>query len=233
MRFKHSHLASIVGYMLLSWLLAHIKISFLVGTQTAHFSLAHCLIPLVGLFAGSLGISCFFGLRTLITTSHSLLIACHLPSVAAALYLATFNKNKNTISLSKKLFLSLIPLTCMILFNLHPVGNQAFTYSFFWLIPLATLIIPHTNLFFHMLGSTFTAHAVGSVLWLYAGLIPDPQTWVYLIPVVALERVLFASGMYVGYTIIRKITHFRLASGYNPSSQQNCDGSLEVGGLSR
>ena len=197
-----------------------------------YFSLTHCLIPLIGLFAGSLGASYFFALRTLIIGSHSLLLACHLPSLAAALYLATFHKEKNTISLSKKLLLGLIPLTCMVLFNLHPVGNQAFTYSFFWFIPLATLLVPHNNLFFHMIGSTFTAHAVGSILWLYGGLIPDPQTWVHLIPVVALERLFFASGMYVGYTIIRKIAHFRLTARYNPSSQ-NYVGSLGVSGLSR
>ena len=52
-----------------------------------------------------------------------------------------------------------------------------------------------------MLGSTFTAHAVGSVIWLYAGLVPNPETWLALIPVVVLERILFASGMFVGYTI--------------------------------
>ena len=43
-------------------------------------------------------------------------------------------------------------------------------------------------------GATFTAHAVGSVAFLYAFNIPA-ATWMALIPVVAFERGLFALGI--------------------------------------
>ena len=190
----------------LTWLLLPLKISFLVGTQMASFSLAHCLVPLIGLVTGGIGALAFFSLRTLfafgaLTSFSSLLLACHLPTLASALYLAAFNKSHYSISTRKKILLASIAVSCMILFNLHPVGAVAGLYSLFWLIPLASLALPHQNLFIHMLGSTFTAHAVGSVIWLYAGLVPNPETWLALIPVVVLERILFASGMFVGYTI--------------------------------
>jgi hypothetical protein len=54
--------------------------------------------------------------------------------------------------------------------------------------------VPQKNIFFTSLGSTFTAHAVGSVIWLYT----IPMTagmWLALIPIVALERLCFATGM--------------------------------------
>lgn len=191
-------------------LLSMYKISFLVGTQTAHFSLAHCIMPLIGLFLGGLGATAFFAFKTLSAGSGSFLLACHLPTLSASLYLAAIDHNKYTISWIKKLLLALIPMTCMTLFVLHPVGWHATPYALFWVIPLISLMIPHQNLFFHMLGSTFTAHAVGSVLWLYAGLVPDPNSWIALIPVVMLERFLFASGMFVGYTIIHKFVVFPL-----------------------
>lgn len=187
--------------LLLTWLLAQVKISFLVGTQMASFSLAHCLTPLIGLLAGGIGATAFFAART-VFNSGSLILACHLPTFGAALYLSALTTTNYNISLGKKLVLAAIPLGCMLLFILHPVGYAAFVYSLFWLIPLASLAIPHNNLFFHMLGSTFTAHAIGSVLWLYAGLIPDAHIWINLIPVVIIERLLFASGMFVGYNII-------------------------------
>ena len=48
------------------------------------------------------------------------------------------------------------------------------------------------------LGATFTAHAVGSVIWLYT--MPMAQeAWLALIPQVAIERLTFAAGIVVAY----------------------------------
>jgi hypothetical protein len=201
MNITRKNLLFIGGYMALTWLLSAIKISFLVGTHATYFSLSHCIAPLTGLFIGSLGATIFFAAKTLFWSPSSFIIACHLPSLSAALYLAIINNNNYTMSPLKRLLLSSIPLMCMILFNLHPVGWQSAPYSLFWLIPIVSLFMQHNNLFIHMLGSTFTAHAVGSVLWLYAGLVPEPETWINLMPVVALERLLFATGMFLMYAI--------------------------------
>ncbi len=189
-----------VSLSLLSW----IKISSFVGAAAAGFSLSHCLSPLIGLLAGGVGAMTFFFVRTCVqigmaATLPAFVFACHLPTLAAALYLASLHKTQYTIDFTKKLLLALIPLSCIALFCIHSTGCQAWAYSLFWVIPVATLFINHTSLFAHMLGSTFAAHAVGSVVWLYCGPALTPALWLALIPVVMLERLLLASGMTVGY----------------------------------
>ena len=72
----------------------------------------------------------------------------------------------------------LVPVLCMALFGLHPVGSQAFAYTLYWLIPVTLYIMSSlvnvlprfqqfTPIFLQALSSTFIAHAVGSVIWLY------------------------------------------------------------------
>lgn len=185
-------------------LLSLIKISSLLGATNAGFSLSHCLSPLIGLVAGSMGAMAFFCIRTCLhigmaATLPAFVFACHLPTLAAALYLSSLHTTQYTIHFTKKLFLALIPVSCIVLFCIHPIGCQAWAYSLFWFIPLATLFINHSYLTAHMLGSTFTAHAVGSVVWLYCGPVLTPTMWLALIPVVMLERLIFASGMTIGY----------------------------------
>ncbi|MEM4348638.1 MAG: hypothetical protein QXN37_03655 [Candidatus Anstonellaceae archaeon] len=112
-----------------------------------------------------------------------------LPMVFAAFYFAKYAKGKLT--------QAAVPLLCMAAFVLHPVGSQAWVYSLYWLIPLIALILPE-NLFARSLGATFTAHSIGSVIWLYS--FPStPEFWIALIPVVAFERLLFASGIAVSF----------------------------------
>ena len=86
----------------------------------------------------------------------------------------------------------------MVAFIAHPVGAQAWVYSLYWLIPVVLYFLRKESLFLTALGSTFTAHAVGSVIWIYANPM-TPQAWLVLIPVVFIERFVFASGMVVAY----------------------------------
>ena len=114
----------------------------------------------------------------------------------AAVYFASNRKNLSKAS-------SFIPLVCMGLFWLHPVGQQAWFYALYWLIPLAGKFLSK-RLFFRSLGSTFTAHAVGSTLWLYT--VPMPaEAWIALIPVVAMERILFAAGISVSFVALNTV----------------------------
>jgi len=117
------------------------------------------------------------------------------PMLFAAFYFAKYSKGK--------LVQALVPLACMALFIAHPIGAQVWFYSLYWLIPAAVLLLPE-NLFARSLGSTFTAHSIGSIIWLYA----FPSTaafWVALIPVVAFERLLFASGISVSYVAFNTV----------------------------
>ncbi len=53
----------------------------------------------------------------------------------------------------------------------------------------------------HALASTFIAHAVGSVIWLYT--VPMvASAWLALIPIVACERLLYTAGIVMGDAVI-------------------------------
>lgn len=86
-----------------------------------------------------------------------------------------------------------LPLFCMGLFIVHPVGNQAWMYSLYWIIP-SCLWLVQDNVWTRALQASFVAHAVGSVVWLYSGTMPA-EFWIGLIPVVIFERLLMAVGI--------------------------------------
>jgi hypothetical protein len=94
-----------------------------------------------------------------------------------------------------------LPLLCMALFVSHPVGAAAAPYAFYWFIPMIIAMMRTENIWLHSLASTFTAHAVGSVIWLYT-MPMTPAAWLALIPLVACERILYASGIVVGHSVI-------------------------------
>jgi hypothetical protein len=170
-----------------------VKLSFVVGSQMIWFSGTNAILPLAGAFGGIAGCAMIFLMRQLIhlfffkTISLSFLAFC-VPGFCASLYWATCHY---AIRL-------LLPLLCMALFIIHPVGEQAWVYSLYWLIPVALYLRPHSSLFLHALGSTFIAHAVGSVIWLYTVPMTVHQ-FMLLIPLVLVERILFALGMVLAY----------------------------------
>lgn len=195
-------------FALVITILSLLKLSFF-AHHSVGFSYAHCIAPLVGLFVGAPGALLLFCIRSVIqafthTSWYGMLKICYVPTLAAAGYLSLLSP-QYSISLTKRLVYACIPLSCIILFCASTYPTNASLYSLFWFIPLATLCIPHTNLFFHMLGSTFTAHAVGSILWLYFGPIMTPDMWISLIPIVMLERLIFACGMMMSYTMIMNL----------------------------
>lgn len=98
-----------------------------------------------------------------------------------------------------------VALVCMVLFILHPIGREAWQYSMYWWIPVLAVFFPQ-SLFFRSLGSTFTAHAVGGVVFLYAFNLPA-SLWLGLIPVVFVERMLFAGGIWLSFFIFNYALH--------------------------
>lgn len=176
--------------------LSLIKISFLVGSQMVFFSGINVMVPLSGAFGGVIGSGMMFLVRQLLhlmffkTLSLSFLALC-VPGLFASLYWTT---QHYAIRL-------LLPLACMVLFVMHPVGAQAFVYSLYWLIPVVLYFVPRRSLFLHAVGSTFVAHAVGSVIWIYT----VPMTagmFLGLMPIVPLERAIFALGMVVMHNLM-------------------------------
>ncbi|MBI5152186.1 hypothetical protein HZA39_01525 [Candidatus Peregrinibacteria bacterium] len=92
----------------------------------------------------------------------------------------------------------LIPGAAMIAFWIHPEGRQAWYYAFYWIIPFAMYFLRDRFLFARALGATFTAHCVGSVLFLWLLNLKAPM-WIGLIPIVWMERGLMAIGITLTY----------------------------------
>ena len=184
--------ASYAGLVKIAGLL---KVSFLVGSQMIWFSATNSVLPLAGAFGGVMGSGLVFLARQLLhliffkTVSLSFLAFC-VPGFFASLYWSTQHYAVRL----------LLPIACIGLFVIHPVGAQAFVYSLYWLIPVVLYFVSKKSLFLQALGSTFIAHAVGSVIWLYT----MPMTaamWMGLMPIVLFERILFAVGMVVAHRI--------------------------------
>lgn len=175
------------------------KVSFIIGAYMACFSATSIVMPLSGAFGGMAGACAVSGLilgmkllcGSLISFKY---LAYHIPGLFAALYWTT----------PSLIIRVVVPFVCMIAFIMHPVGGQAWVYSLYWLVPITLYFWPKKNLFFTALGSTFIAHAVGSVIWMYADPMSAP-VWLGLIPIVALERLIFASGMVIMHTVLSKM----------------------------
>lgn len=191
------------------------KFSYIVGSQRAFFSAINCTGPLMRYFNGLGAFACmavrkllyikFFAPKTLNVT-YTFGIGFFNPLVY---YIPTVLASGYWFSSSKGIRL-LLPMLCMILFMVHPIGYQAIYYSWFWIIPMVIHFLPYRIPFFEALGTTFLAHALGSVLYLYFQPM-SAEYWLVLIPVVIIERLLFASGMtlvYYAAQLIRKTNLF-------------------------
>jgi hypothetical protein len=100
----------------------------------------------------------------------------------------------------------IIPALAMFAFWAHPEGRQAWFYALFWLIPIAAHFY-RDKLFVRSLGSTFTAHAVGGAIWIWVFNLPA-SVWISLIPIVILERTLFAAGISLSYVLMTNVVAY-------------------------
>lgn len=189
-----------------------ISISQIMGSSQ-NFTLFEFLGPIGGMFLGPIfgAVSAFFVRILNIVIFHQsldfLTIVRFLPAILAAVYFGL--KQKKT---------AIIFPICMALFLLNPIGRQAWMYSLIWLIPFVATF-GKNKLILNSLGATFTAHAVGSVIFLYSfGL--TPATWISLIPVVFIERGIFTLGIWgsclVFNFVLDKVSSFKFASSLRP-----------------
>lgn len=199
-----------IFFIVLGLLAFQVSVNKIVGSGQS-FTLFEFLGPIGGMFLGPVlgAVSAFFvRLLNIIIFNQKidfLTIIRFLPVMLAAVYFGL--KTKKT---------AIIFPICIALFLLNPIGRQAWMYSFIWIIPfVATFFKKH--LILNSLGATFTAHAVGSVIFLYTfGL--TPAIWVSLIPVVFIERGFFTVGIFVSCYIfnfiLSKITNLKFASSF-------------------
>ncbi len=95
----------------------------------------------------------------------------------------------------------------IIVWNAHPIGRSVWYFSLFWIIPIAMHPVRDRFLLARALGATFTQHAVGGALWIWVFALPAP-VWNGLIPVVAVERALFAVGIAVSYVALNHLLSY-------------------------
>ena len=174
-----------------------VKIAPIVGSNCSFFSLTDALMPLagvVGIGVGSLAFLMRIGLTFFKISVSIMAPVYHLPGFCASASWAYPN------------FLMKVglPFLCMVFFVMHPCGFYAAPYVLYWLIPMAIYFSGKKAIFLQALSSTFIAHAVGSVIWLYAKSLPTP-VWLGLIPVVIFERLLYAAVMTVVYYGVREL----------------------------
>lgn len=187
--FRHIIPSAFISSILLG--ISYCTLQYALGAKFLLFSGLNVVFPALGFLYGP-GIACIMlclkkivgyawvgsALYTPFTT--------YIPTLSALLY---WKPQFHSIRL-------LIPLFCMVAFLCHPVGGKAWVFTFYWLIPMIMYFIKHKSLFMHALSATFMQHAVGAVLWLYA--VPTtPELWYSLIPLVLVERLLFATGTVV------------------------------------
>ncbi|MBI2009709.1 MAG: hypothetical protein HYS86_00885 [Candidatus Chisholmbacteria bacterium] len=194
-RFK---LVPIVAFVLLGVLALQIPFTKLLGADV-RFTLFDLFAPIAGkLFAPVLGVFGVFIALLVDFLLHgaSLTVGSLIrffPTLFAVWY---FGSRKHTSSL--------IAVAAIIAFNLHPIGRTVWFYSLFWTIPLIMSYFKNKHVLARALGSTFTAHAVGGALWIWAFNLPA-ATWISLIPIVILERSVFTLGIAGSYLLVTKI----------------------------
>ncbi len=166
--------------------LSHVNVVPLFGVHQKSLSLASVLMPLAGVLVSWVA-PFIAGGRSFIAfalTGSYWSFGLYLPGLFGALAW----RSKNIV------IHCVVPLACMFLFIMHTQGAGAPLYTTYWLIPVALWFVGRNSLLERALASTFVAHAIGSVVWLYAYSIPS-HVWHSLIPVVFFERLLFALAL--------------------------------------
>jgi hypothetical protein len=156
------------------------------GSLKSSFSLAHCTAPLLGFFCASSTIWYAFILRSCITYLVQAQFSLYLPTLGGTLWLSS----------KSRLFKMAVPALCIGLFASHAQASPLVTC--YWIIPLILSFAPKRFIFLQALASTFTTHAVGSVLWLYTHN-TDPLFWNALLWWIPFERLCYALILTTSY----------------------------------
>ncbi len=213
---------------LFTGLAKYATITFLVGSKAMLLSASSIISPMLGILGGKrfsllYFISQFFlnFLKITLLGYKFILLGYQIPQFFASFYWLS----------SSRLARSIVPIISIILFIAHPTGYLAWKYATLWLIPILISFFAFDKIFFKALGATFTAHSVGSVLWIYS--IPmSPESFISLIPIAIIERILFALGMISVYYFVIFVKslkgqtielHSRMI-GFNDKAFSNNDG---------
>lgn len=194
----------IAAFILIGFGAMQVPFSKIIGSDLK-FSLFDFYGPIAAAFVGSIwGLVTVLAMEVVNWIWHGFAVDTatiirFFPMLFAVLYFA-----------KKSRLILLVPAIAMIAFWLHPEGRGAWYYAFYWLIPIAMYFLYDKFLLARALGTTFTAHCVGSTLFLYA-LNLKTAVWISLIPVVWKERVLMAVGIMLTYLLFNYALSFIFA----------------------
>jgi len=224
-KFQISNLKSQIGrnklifvliFIVLGFIALQIPINKLAGSRVS-FTLFDLFAPISGAFLGSvysiIAVFLMQGFNLLVHGVSNIdkgAIIRLFPTLFAVLYFSLATKSKKNSN-----YILLVPLVSMVAFNLHPIGRIVWYYSLFWLIPF--LVWPFRNRFLlaRALGATFTAHSVGGAVWIWVFSL-QASVWTSLIPVVAMERLIFALGISASYILMNNILAYLSVKSFLP-----------------
>ena len=192
----------IIIFAVLGFLALQIPVAELEGSK-AKFMVYDAFAPIAGSFIGTLpGVVAVFLMQFINFLKDGAVvqdigtIIRFFPMLFAVLYFAR-----------KSNFNLVIQVLAIIAFIAHPIGQTVWYYTLFWTIPIIAHFFRDKFLLARALGATFTAHAVGGALWIWAFAMPA-GVWISLIPVVAMERALFALGICVSFVLVNNLLAF-------------------------
>ena len=203
-----------------------IQLSKIIGAQDSNFTAFDLMAPIpvafLGLWSGlaAILIAKFVAVLTLGSPLDFMTILRLLPPLAAGAFFYAYKQKKGMLGAISQIA---IPLLAIALFIFHPAifGTPAMLYSAYWLIPIAVAFLPSFT-YLRSLGATFCQHAIGSITFLYTiPALQNPQVWLALIPIVALERGFFALGITVSYKAFVLALNKLGAFVKNPAQNQN------------
>ncbi len=194
--FTKQNLWFIAIFTVLGFLALQVPVTQLVGSK-AKFTLFDAFGPIAGSFIGTVpGVVAVFLMQLFNFLVHGAnvldvgTIIRFFPSLFAVAYFS--RKSKLGV---------IVPLLAIVAFIANPIGRSVWYFSLFWLIPIVCHFFRDRFIVARALGATFTAHAVGGSLWIWAFALPK-AVWVSLIPIVAMERALFTVGIMVAYVVV-------------------------------
>ncbi|MEK7619205.1 MAG: hypothetical protein AAB416_03135 [Patescibacteria group bacterium] len=195
MSYLKSRIISLTLFTALGLGALQIPIAKLAGAKS-FFTLFDLFAPTAGAFFGGIPGAFSVGIMQLAhmlihgTLNDTASLIRLFPMMAAAVYFA----KKNSLGI-------IVPLLAILVFTMHPIGRSVWYFSLFWTIPIICFFLRDRWLFARALGATFTAHAVGGALWIHAFSLPA-TVWISLIPVVIIERTVFAVGISLTYCVV-------------------------------
>lgn len=200
--FSKKNVLFIIIFVVLGFIALQIPIAQVVGSKTK-FMAYDAFAPMAGAFIGTLpGVLAVFFMQFINFLVHGAVIEDigtiirFLPMLFAVLYFARKSK-----------FNLIIPIIAILAFIVHPIGITVWYFALFWTIPIIAYFFRNRFLLARSLGATFTAHAVGGALWIWVFALPAP-VWISLIPIVILERALFAIGISVSFVLVNNLLAF-------------------------